>query len=325
VRPDAERPVVTVVDPRVPATPFRVEASKPSLHPRERLLAGVLVLLLFAAGLATHGLRADARAERLLAASAVRAELITGRVVRSSETGTVQGTALGSVRLTSAGGSPLHLLGVRADGGWDAASMPGSVLQPGGEVLVGLEQPISCAHRPPPPSHLTLTLELAGTARRTLVVDIAGDVYGEQQQAAVLCGDLDAVDALILTASSSLQRHGFTEVELALANRSTTDLTVVAAAYPGFEVHAAEPLPRVLPGRSPGPSDDTGLSELAVRLRFRLADCGLARAALDLAGNRRPLDLLEIRVDGRGGAGGAQVDVRGLLAYLEGDWQAACG
>lgn len=325
MRTDPDRPVVTVVDPHLPP-PLQSErvTPAPAWHPGERLLAVALTILLLAGVLASHGLRAEGRATRQLAASGVRAELTTGRVVRSSEAGTVKGTALGSIRLTSVGGSPLHVLGVRADGGWDAAPMPGSVLVPGGEVLVGLEQAISCSNPPAPPSRLTLRLELAG-AVRTLVVGVAGDAYGEQQQAAVLCGDLDAVDALILTSSSSLQRHAFTEVDLALANRATTDLTVVWATYPGFEVRTGGPLPQVLPGRRPGPSDDTGLPELAVRLRFRLTDCGLARAALDQAGARRPPDLLEIRVTGRGGAGVAQVDVRGLLAYLEGDWEMACG
>ena len=296
------------------------------MHRPEQVLALLLVLLLLAAVLAGNRLRDDARVARLLAASAVQAELTTGRVALTpGRGGAVMGTAIGSVRLTATAGPALSVVGVRADAGWQTSPVPGSVLRPGGELLVGLEQAVTCGRPPHPPTRLTLTVAVRGASQRTVDVPVQGTATGVQEQSAVLCGDLDAADALILTASSSLSRGDGTLLELELANRGTSAVTVLGAVYAGFSVTFVEDLPAALPGRAPGPSDDTGLPARVLHARVRVVACGPARVVLDRAAQRRPPDLLSLQVDGRGGRGVAEVDVRGLLAYLEGDWQKACG
>lgn len=312
---------MTIVDPACPAPAADPPQRPPRARRSEQVLGLALVLLLLAAAVAGSRLRADARVTRLLAASDVRAELVTGRVAATTPTG---GTAITALRVTSAAGPDLPVVAVRADLGWEAQVLPDAVLRPGGELLVGLERPVTCSSRPRLPSRLSLTLAVPGTDQRTVVVPVRGTAYGVREQAAVLCGDLDARDAVIVTGSSARSDGDGTLLELALANRSTSPARVLGGSYAGFQVTFTERLPLVLAGRPPGPSDGSGLSATVLRARVRLVDCGAARAALDRAARQRPPDLLDVDVDGRGGPGVAQLDVRGLLAYLEGDWQEAC-
>ena len=318
-------PVVTIVNPACPR-PDVVERDRPARVRRpEQVLAVVLAVLLIAAALAGHRLRADARAVLQLASSSLQAELADGRVLASRASGGVAGTALETVRLTAAAGPDLSVVGVRTDAGWHTAPVAGSVLRAGGELLVGLEHPVSCSQRPRLPTRLSLTVVVSGGSRRTVELPLLGMAYGVLQQAAVLCGDLDAADAVVLTASTSQSRGNDTLLELHLANRGTSSATVLGAVYAGFRITFLEDLPAALPGRPPGALDSTRLPERVLHARVHLQACGPARVVLDRAAQRRPPDLLAVQVEGLGGPGLAQLDVRGLLAYLEGDWQAACG
>lgn len=302
-------PVVTIVDPARPGPPPRDEPSYRRSSRAERLL-GVAIAAVLVAGLnSTGAVREQARLGRLSVTA------VLGGAVN-------EGSGL-SARLRLVVDGAAQVIAVRADNGWRTVGAP--VFSAGDDSRSSqlLARDVDCTGTVQAPSTVTVTAQAPSGARRTVVAQVR-EAEGVERAARTLCGDVDAAGALLVAGTGLLRTESGTRLELRLLNLSTAPLTVVSVGYPGVGMLPAGPLPLVLPGRAAGRLDLRDLQPQLLLLTSRIEDCDAMHAALDAGQRDLPPDLLDVRLDGRGGPVRSRVEVPGLHAYLKADEIASC-
>lgn len=325
--PTRPAPVVTISDPHRPARDPAPYDALPEAPVRgrwtryERLLAGLLVLLLVTAGGAARDLRSAQRVQSLVAhlhltaASTASVTTLTGGVL----------WALVDVDLTSDPGHDVHLASVAADQGWAVqADVPGT-LYAGATVGLTLRRRLDCSGLLERPHQLALRLAFAGGRYRTLTVPVSAGSGGDLPVNDYLCGQVDAVRALQLVSAEITWGGPMSVVDLQLADVGLAPLVVRAVQLRGFSFGRSAPLPLALPGRRSGPLDPSLLVSRELVLHATVTDCRAGRTALDAAALGGSLDRVVVQVAGRGGGGLTSVSVGGWGRYLEEQWQLLCG
>ncbi len=323
--PERSAPLITITDPSrplrwtepVPAGVVTHRPSVPWLRPPERLVLLALTLLLVSGFTSTGRIQQEQRLSQRLADVDLNAVLAGG---------TVSGRAELTARLLlfARSAEDVALSGLAVDNGWQVSAMAPSTVAGGSLVTVSVTHDIDCGVPLKAPSRLQLVAGVPGGGSRSFALGIDRPVPGVLPEAARLCGDVDADQAVVLTSSSIVRAPGATFVEVRLANRGVDPVRVVGAVYPGFDLRPVATLPLTLTGRVPGLIEVASLPSRPVRFGVRVTDCADARVAMDGAARSDPVDLVELLVDGRGGAGSTRVDVQGVLAYLETAWAQAC-
>ncbi|MCW2600847.1 MAG: hypothetical protein JWM02_2676 [Frankiales bacterium] len=318
-------PVVTIVDPAHPG-PLVEVANEPAgvrsgLSVVERLLSLAVVVLLVAGTGAVRELQ-DRRHLRQLVEGLRLAAVVTSLEPAGGRA--PQGLLL-DVAVSSDRPPDVTLDQAQADRGWVVVGMAPSRLEPGSPASLLLERDIDCSSRVLAPESLTLQVTVSGARPRTLELPLGGDIAGVALDTAYFCGNLDAVQSLVVISSSVtfLGTRGL--VVARLADVAVADLVVEAVNVRGFTFRPSRPLPLRLQGRAPGALRRERLASRELTLDARVTDCGAARVVLDAAERSDTPDEVDVLVRGRGGRGLAPLDIRGVEAFLANLWQITCG
>ncbi|MCU1624436.1 MAG: hypothetical protein JWL79_3281 [Frankiales bacterium] len=286
-------PAVTVIDPH--AGPVLPAAVRPRWGATERTVALVAAVVLLA-GLVSAGHLRTGTADGGLSATSRGSKAQLGRP-----------SALVLDLVVT--GPPVEVRLVRPDRGWVLVDRAPTVVGAATDVVVS--HTVVCDRPVPPPSRLQL-VTIDGRRLGVPVHVAKGDLFRST------CDPWQGAQAMRLV-TSSLTRAARTRVQLGLVDVSTRPLTLDQVRYGGFAF--AADLPVRLAGRdSRGPLDLDRLTVTDLTLVTTVQECGAARRALDAATANGTPDRLPATVDGAP----ADLEVRGLEAYLELQWRATC-
>jgi hypothetical protein len=318
-------PVVTIVDPAHPGPIVDLHAEpeasrRTPLTAAERLLTLALATLLLAGTATAHTQRAQQHVRDLVAGLRLAA------VVTSA--GTSRGPGAPSlvvdVALSSDETADVTLGSVEADHGWQLIGAAPRVLVHGSGASLTFEREMDCRSTVLAPEHLSLQVTVAGARTRTLDVAVAADLMGVGSESASLCGDLDAVESLVVLSSSVTSFGNHSAIAAGLANIGVQSLTVQDVRVAGFTFKPSRPLPLVVPGREPGVLRPERLVVHELDLDARVSSCVIARDALHTSEYLGAPDVIEVFVVGRGTRHLVPVEVRGIEAFLARQWQITC-
>jgi hypothetical protein len=310
-------PVVTVIDPnhRVPLALQPVAPPAPSrVRGSDRVLAVAVIGVLVLGLVGLHSLRQKRAADRPF--RAMRAVPTSHRTIVSNPS-----YVLLQVAVTGVPAQDVRAGRVTADQGWQVPPQQEGDLYDG--TVVTLLHPVLCTAKDRLPTTLTVSATVGGRAR-TLVVPVEDDEEGADALLTGLCTVLAPEDAVALVTSTVTAEGDHSRLTARLRNLSRQASTVAGVGFRGFSFRPSHPLPLLLPARRSAAlvDDPTEVQELV--LDAAVADCGIARAALDAAHASTDFDQVTLTVRSNGREGFSTVVVRGIDDYLETQWQGAC-
>jgi hypothetical protein len=302
----------------VQATPTDMISTR--LTTAERLVCLALAGLLLAGTAAAHAQRAQHRLS----------DLVNGLRLAAAVTSSGPSRGPGApglvveVTLSSDNTADVRLGSVVADNGWLLIGAAPRILVHGSGTNLTFERELDCTATVPAPGRLSLQVTVAGASTRTLQVAVADDVAGVAPESAALCGDLDAVESLVVLSSSVMTVRNHSAIGAGLANIGLEKLVVSDVRFGGFTFRPTRPLPLVLPGRAPGVLRLEHLATHQLRLDARVANCALAQDSLHTAEYLGAPDVIEFVVSGRGSRRVVSLEVRGVEAFLARQWHVTC-